>query len=743
VNARLEIDPKTLSWIKAEVAETLDSVRHGLEAFVERNDASQLADCVEHLHKVRGAVEMVEISGAALLAQEMHDAMQALAENRIEMKKEAAELLMRGIIQLPGYLDRLYHGHKDVPIVLLPLLNDLRAVRNKELLTEGAFFFTDLSVNKPSLIDKRAERPTWDLRTIAKKLRPAYLAALLGVFRGLDVEKNLKVLATVIMNLEQASTLPKSEQVWWIGAGLVHALYDAGSDIEVAVKLLLGRIDRQVKRVIDEGEEALERNPPEELLKNLLYYIAKSRSHAPRVLELKKSFGLEQAVPDASAINAASDELIGFNANLMASVSAQIKEEILRIKDDLDVAMHAKKGEPGSLAPVCDRLHTVADTLNMLGMQHLSRLAGDQDGYLRERIARGTELTEKDVMQVAGALLFIESSLYDLNVQNSAEYLQQTRELGATQLPEAEFLELVRLVTTEAIAELAKVKDAVIKYSLDPTQIDRIVESQNSLDVVRGVLTVLGHDRPARIVEATRNYLTVEVLEKKKVPLERALEALANVITAVEYFLESLIEKAVAPEYGLTLAERGLKDLGYPARRASREIARPARDTAVDTAPAAVKPAIVLVESVPELPPQTESGEEVDHELIEVFLAEADDELAAIGSNLDRWKVSADDQESLQMLVRCFHTLKGAGRIIGSTTIGVLAWSVEELLRRVADGRVPSSNRVVDLLDQTLAAMTTLIADIKRGKFTPEASVQPLIDLARDLRQPAHAVSGS
>jgi chemosensory pili system protein ChpA (sensor histidine kinase/response regulator) len=346
------------------------------------------------------------------------------------------------------------------------------------------------------------------------------------------------------------------------------------------------------------------------------------------VLELKKSFGLEQAIPDPSAINAASDELIGFNANLMASVSAQIKEEILRIKDDMDIAIHAKKGDPGSLVPVCDRLHAVADTLNMLGMQHLSQLAGDQDAYLRGLITRGTELKEKDVMQVAGALLFVESSLYDLNVQNSAEYLQQTRELGATQLPEAEFLELVRLATTEAIAELAKVKDAVIKYSLDPTQTERVAESQSSLDIVRGVLTILGHDRPARIVEATRNYLTTEVLDKKSVPMERALESLANVITAVEYFLESLIEKAVAPEYGLTLAERGLRDLGYPVRRASKETAKPSvREASADGAPAAAKPTISLVESAPDAQPQTETGEEVDHELIEVFLAEADDEL--------------------------------------------------------------------------------------------------------------------
>ena len=36
-------------------------------------------------------------------------------------------MLMRGTVLLPDYLERLQNGHRDIPIVLLPLLNEIRA----------------------------------------------------------------------------------------------------------------------------------------------------------------------------------------------------------------------------------------------------------------------------------------------------------------------------------------------------------------------------------------------------------------------------------------------------------------------------------------------------------------------------------------------------------------------------------------------------------------------------------------
>ena len=46
-------------------------------------------------------------------------------------RDDACAALMRGVVQLPDYLERLQGGHRDIPIVLLPLLNDLRTARGE------------------------------------------------------------------------------------------------------------------------------------------------------------------------------------------------------------------------------------------------------------------------------------------------------------------------------------------------------------------------------------------------------------------------------------------------------------------------------------------------------------------------------------------------------------------------------------------------------------------------------------
>ena len=43
---------------------------------------------------------------------------------------------MRGVVQLPDYLERLQGGHRDIPIVLLPLINDLRGAREWDLVVK-------------------------------------------------------------------------------------------------------------------------------------------------------------------------------------------------------------------------------------------------------------------------------------------------------------------------------------------------------------------------------------------------------------------------------------------------------------------------------------------------------------------------------------------------------------------------------------------------------------------------------
>ena len=90
------------------------------------------------LHLAVGALKIVEIHGAALLAEEMEQICRAIHDAPDqEDSGQAIEALTRAMIQLPAYFERLMSGGSDVALVLLPLLNDLRTARNQPMLSEG------------------------------------------------------------------------------------------------------------------------------------------------------------------------------------------------------------------------------------------------------------------------------------------------------------------------------------------------------------------------------------------------------------------------------------------------------------------------------------------------------------------------------------------------------------------------------------------------------------------------------
>ncbi|MGH8077596.1 MAG: Hpt domain-containing protein, partial [Lysobacter sp.] len=135
---REAIDTTTLGWIKPELDETLRQARQEIETFAENpGDASRMRACAAHLHQVHGTLRMIELSAPAMVAEEMERLAVALQQGAVTDRDEACAALMRGVVQLPDYLERLQGGHRDIPIVLLPLLNELRATRGEPGLSES------------------------------------------------------------------------------------------------------------------------------------------------------------------------------------------------------------------------------------------------------------------------------------------------------------------------------------------------------------------------------------------------------------------------------------------------------------------------------------------------------------------------------------------------------------------------------------------------------------------------------
>src|SRR5512146_3049206 len=239
-----EVASQTLDLVGRELTATLSEARTALETYVEQPDnVSLLERCKQELHQVHGVLRVLEIYGAALLAEEMEQVAAYLLATVTERKGQAESLdaLLRAMVQLPGYLERVLAGGRDLALVLLPLLNDLRAVRGSALLSEGTLLLLNLkSDRQPAPVPAAPGEEPLSVGQWARKLRARFQVGLIGWIRGERVQQNLDILANVAQRLEQIATTQPVFQLWWVAGAVIESLREGALDGGVSIKRLLG-----------------------------------------------------------------------------------------------------------------------------------------------------------------------------------------------------------------------------------------------------------------------------------------------------------------------------------------------------------------------------------------------------------------------------------------------------------------------------------------------------------------------
>ncbi|WP_274522198.1 Hpt domain-containing protein [Ectothiorhodospira mobilis] len=783
-------DYSALRWLRQGLEALLGEARLALEAYLEEGrDPAHLETLRQHLEQARWTLEMVELHGAVLLLQESAALVDALRDGRVTEPEEAAEVLMRAILQLPDYLEHVRTGHGDLPIVLLPLLNDLRTMRQADLLSESVLFLPDLE--RAPLPPDAPSGAAEDVRAWARAQRQHYQLGLLGVLRGQEPGNALRRMDRVMDGLYRRAREPRLRRLFWIASALTRALAGGGLEAGAAVKQLLGQLDRQIRRLIDAGETELAGDVPEDLVRNLLYYVGRARGEDPRVDEVRRAFQLDRLLPAGEDADTARETLGAPNPALMGSVSKALREELAEIKDRLDVFMHTGGRNPEELAPLVERLRGMADTLSMLGMGEARETALKEAGLL-EAMAGGEQAAdEQRLMQAAAELLHVESAL-DAAVAGPGPQGQGDTGLPATLagLAPGESRAVLKALFHAALEDLQRIKEAVLEATGagegggDPGDIPGCVEA------IRGGLAMLELTRGTALMEGIGHALEA-VLPRGEGADPGALADLAEAITAAECYLEALDSGVGDAQTLLEIGGEALQRLGFPMPGAASPAAAPeegpgpeqapsAEDTAAPVpapeagtpSPGAEERVLVTPERLPEegegawpesfdtagdgesppegdgaAPPEAVPDEappaapqtpwavlagETDADILEVFLEEADEELERIREQLPRWLDDPQDSDALTTVRRAYHTLKGSGRLVGAELLGEFAWVNEDLLNRVLEGSVPADAGVQALAREALEALPYLVDQI-RGGDTPPMDIPALMQRARDL----------
>jgi chemosensory pili system protein ChpA (sensor histidine kinase/response regulator) len=140
-------DYVALEWVKGEIADTLKQARAALDAYADCTPASKPSRSAWRAFiRSTAACRWSSSTARHLLAEEMEHLAQALQAGRVSQREEGIRLLQQALGQLPLYLDRVHSARRDWPLVVLPLLNDLRSARGQPLLSETSLFSPPLQV---------------------------------------------------------------------------------------------------------------------------------------------------------------------------------------------------------------------------------------------------------------------------------------------------------------------------------------------------------------------------------------------------------------------------------------------------------------------------------------------------------------------------------------------------------------------------------------------------------------------
>jgi chemosensory pili system protein ChpA (sensor histidine kinase/response regulator) len=237
-------------------------------------------------------------------------------------------------------------------------------------------------------------------------------------------------------------------------------------------------------------------------------------------------------------------------------------------------------------------------------------------------------------------------------------------------------------------------------------------------------MRLAGLERSGEIIAACGRFVGRDIIDRRRTPDWESLDALADAITSVEYYLEGLAAVAGEEDQSvLDIAERNIAKLGYEARAANVV-------SLVAAAPPAQADGTVTGEE--NRPEQTEtgdgepetlavdggeepdSGDEVDPEIKEIFIDEAREVLDTLATSVPNWLDNSQDSALIETR-RAFHTLKGSGRMVGAEDIGELAWALENMLNRLIDHKIEEGPLLRRTVEDVVELLPALLADFDAG----------------------------
>jgi len=741
-------DSGPLNWVKDQINQLLESVLANVNT-VQSNihDTSPMRFSQTSLYQASGALDMVGLEGCKRFCSELEKLAGKLEKKTVNATPELIEAFAKAVKSLQSYLQDLLNGSPDIPLRLYSVLNPIVTAQG-ETIEESELFFPDTSNSAPKSVPSK-ELSEAEYTTFMVEQRVAYQKSLLNWLQTKQTSA-VETMATAVSNVSQAQQKTSNKTLWWAASAFAESLEQKEIAENSGAKRLCRKLDQELRQFADGVNK-----PHNNLLRDILYYVAISDIDKASVHQVKEVFELDQLIDKKSSANYIGDN-IGADETALVQQLIDELEKLKELWHEISNTIDFSKVDASAAhAPVhldnvlitkfSDSLATscaITQNLSQVLIVDVYSVLQQASNTLRDDASK---VNYAALIEIAAALNLIETSLENyqnldpdrmqklhsellrLEAISSGEIYDKLEGDRAGELDR----DTVKAVVIHIQESLKIVEQALDSFFRNPAETAPLTLTPQPLKQVAAVFEMLGIATPTAITNAC-NRFTQHFQQAGYVPNQAHFELVAESLSMVGLYADEMPK--VRPESDAAL-EGALERLNAALTAAGLDVAKvqneaPEHATGLSHSSAGLEASIhagagvvdirTVQEKVQATPatPEIADGPTVvdkafDAELLDIYLTEAEEVLAHIAQSCQALRVNATDNEALVEVRRSFHTLKGSGRTVGLSALGEIAGKVEFFLNEVLDKKSTLNPQQIVSLEQVSAAFAGWAAELR------------------------------
>jgi hypothetical protein len=530
----------SLHVVRGEIDHALDHAAVQLDNYSGDGDLENLRAFLEEIRQLRGTFKMMDFRAGERLCEELTETVRRTLNEG--MSPSLLDVCTQAIIYIKRYIEFVLSGQAVAPSLLVPTINLVRRERQEKPLPEGYFFVNNLrpKVEAPAAV---AGKPL-----AFRKVRQMVQLGLLGMIRSAGRHGPVQVLVRALSRVEVASRGTPSWSFWDLALNAVTALGQESFELTPQRIVLVGQLDRMIRKLQETSGQSLQQKAPDWLLKELLYLVALAEPETDGLKALQASYHIQGHVTER-ALARSRQNLGGPDQSALLSFARALQDEIDALKDLIDRSQR-NPDFATTTEDLIERMERISDTLLMVDMNESSMRADAVIRHLREG--------NSEINLLADDIIRIEQDVHALTQSNR---LVDEKLVDPVTLREATIS-----VIAESVSALIMVKRSVASY-VDTNDKLHVKNVSKSLHDVSGAVVFLEKPELRELLLDLEDFMVRNVVETHTTPLEKDLDAFADAVTAIEYYMDTYDNPSAGGRDALKMAEESMAQLreGYAA----------------------------------------------------------------------------------------------------------------------------------------------------------------------------------